>query len=113
MILDHRTYTCHPGKLNTFLALYQEMGLPIQLRTLENMVGWYTSMDIGPLNQVVHMWAFKDLADRAERRAKMAADPGWAVYLNEATPFLASMENKILSPTSFFDLDGMVQRNKG
>lgn len=109
MIVDHRTYTCHPGKLNDFLAVYQEKGLPVQLRTLENMVGWYTSMDIGPLNQVVHMWAFKDLADRAERRAKMGADPAWAVYLKEATPLLINMENKILSAAPFFDLDAMAK----
>lgn len=109
MIIDHRTYTCHPGKLNDFVAIYKEKGLPIQLRYLEKMVGWYSSMDIGPLNQVVHMWAFEDLADRAARRAKMAADPGWAVYLAAATPFLVNMENKILSATSFFDLDAMAK----
>lgn len=109
MIVDHRTYTCHPGKLNDFLAIYQEQGLPVQLRTLERMVGWYTSMDIGPLNQVVHMWAFDDLADRAARRAKMAADPEWAVYLKAATPLLINMENKILSATSFFDLDKLAE----
>ena len=109
MIIDHRTYTCHPGKLNDFVACYQEKGLEIQLRCLENLVGWYTSMDIGPLNQVVHMWAFEDLADRAAKRAKMAADPGWAVYLAAATPFLASMENKILSAGPFFDLDALAK----
>jgi len=109
MIVDHRTYTCHPGKLNDFLAIYQEKGLPVQLRTLERMVGWYTSMDIGPLNQVVHMWAFDDLADRAARRAKMAADPEWAVYLKAATPLLINMENKILSATSFFGLDKLAE----
>ncbi|WP_425404911.1 NIPSNAP family protein [Hwanghaeella sp.] len=110
MIIDHRTYICHPGKLNDFLAVYQAKGLPVQLRHLGKMVGWYSSMDIGPLNQVVHMWAYKDLTDRAERRAKMAADPEWGPYLAEATPFLFSMENKILSPTSFFDLDAMAEK---
>lgn len=110
MIVDHRTYTCHPGKLNDFLAIYEEQGLPVQLRTLERMVGWYTSMDIGPLNQVVHMWAFDDLADRAARRAKMAADPEWAVYLKAATPLLINMENKILSATPFFDLDKLSEK---
>lgn len=109
MIVDHRTYTCHPGKLNDFIAIYQEKGLPVQLRTLERMVGWYTSMDIGPLNQVVHMWAFDDIADRAAKRAKMAADPEWGPYLAAATPFLVSMENKILTASPFFDLDALAK----
>lgn len=110
MIIDHRTYVCHPGKLNTFVEIYREQGLPLQLKYLENMAGWYTSMDIGELNQVVHLWAFKDLADRAERRARMQADPAWGEYLKIATPNLISMENKILTPTSFFDLDAMLSK---
>ncbi len=110
MIVDHRTYTTYPGKLAPFLKVYEEKGLPLQLKYLQNMVGWYQSMDIGPLNQVVHMWAYEDLADRAARRAKLNADPDWQVYLQEATPFLMSMENKILNPTPFFDLKKMMGR---
>lgn len=110
MIVDHRTYTCHPGKLAPFLKIYQEKGLALQLKYLENMIGWYTSMDIGPLNQVVHMWAYEDLKDRADRRAKLNADPDWQAYLAEATQYLQSMENKILTPTPFFDLGKMLGR---
>lgn len=110
MIVDHRTYTTYPGKLAAFLKVYEEKGLPLQLKYLKNMVGWYTSMDIGPLNQVVHIWAYDDLKDRADKRAELQADPEWAAYLQEAMPYLMSMENKILSPTSFFDLDGMVKK---
>ena len=31
-------------------------------------LGWYISMDIGELNQVVHLWGYESLADRASRR---------------------------------------------
>jgi len=102
MIIDHRTYTAHPGKLNDFLALYAEQGFPVQVSYLGNCIGWYTSMDIGELNQVVHLWQYQDLADRAERRAKMNADPTWQAYLQAATPFLQKMENKILTTAPFF-----------
>ena len=111
MIVDHRTYTCHPGKLKSFVDLYEKMAWPLQMKYLENNLGWYTSMDIGQLNQVVHLWAFKDLADRAERRARMQADPAFGAYLAEATQYLVSMENKILSPTGFFDLDELVAKS--
>lgn len=102
MIIDHRTYTLHPGKLAEFLKLYETKGYPIQTKHLGEPWGWFTSMDIGQLNQVVHMWAYEDLADRARRRAAMQADPEWQAYLKEAAPLLQHMENKILSPAPFF-----------
>lgn len=105
MIIDHRTYTLHPNKVNEFVKIYSEQGYPIQKKHLGDCVGWYVSMDIGQLNQVVHMWRYKDLNDRAERRAKMNADPAWQAYLQAVTPFLQHMENKILTPAPFFQQD--------
>ena len=102
MIIDHRTYTIYPGKINEFLNIYQEKAWPLQLQYLGDCAGWYVSMDIGPLNQVVHLWRYKDLADRADRRNRMAQDPGWPVYLAAATPLIQHMENKILSAAPFY-----------
>ncbi|HWQ37957.1 MAG TPA: NIPSNAP family protein [Burkholderiales bacterium] len=107
MIVDHRTYWVKPGRLNEFLKLYEKEMLPIQLKHLGHCVGWYVSNDIGPLSQVVHMWAYKDLADRDARRARMMQDPGAAAYLEKALPLLDRMENKILRPTSFFTVPEM------
>lgn len=102
MIIDHRTYTLHPGNLPAFLKIYEEKGLPIQRQHLGDPVGWYVSMDIGELNQVIHMWRYDDLADRAERRAKLAAEPAWQEYLKQGMPLLQHMENKILTAAPFF-----------
>jgi len=102
MIIDHRTYRVHPGKINDFLTIYKNQGWPLQQKYLGDCRGWYMSMDIGELNQVVHLWAYKDLADRAERRAKLNADADWQQYLADATPLLQHMENKILSPVPFY-----------
>jgi len=102
MIIDHRTYTLHPGKIGEFLKIYESIGLPVQSKHLGDPIGWYVSMDIGPLNQVVHMWQYDDLADRAARRANLAADPTWGEYLKAATPLVQHMENKILNKAPFF-----------
>lgn len=102
MIIDHRTYTLQPGKIGDFLKIYQEQGWPLQQKYLGDCAGWYVSMDIGPLNQVVHLWRYKDLNDRAERRGKLAADADWQAYLKAATPYLQTMENKILNAAPFF-----------
>ena len=102
MIMDHRTYNVIPGKINDFLSIYQNQGWPLQQKYLGDCRGWYVSMDIGELNQVVHLWAYKDLADRAERRAKLNADADWHKYLGAAMPLLQRMDNKIVSPAPFY-----------
>lgn len=102
MIVDHRTYTLHPGKMKTFLELYASSGWPLQLQYLGDCVGWYTSTDIGQLNQVVHLWRYQDLSDRANRRAAMIADPAWPHYAEAAAPLIQHQENKILSAAPFY-----------
>lgn len=102
MIVDHRTYNVKLGKMNEYLKLYETEALPLQLKYLGHCVGWYVSNDIGPLSQIVHMWAYKNLADREERRARLAADPAWPKFLDKAMQLLDSMENKILRPAPYF-----------
>jgi hypothetical protein len=104
MILDHRTYTLHPGKLPELLKLYETEGYPVQTEYLGKPYGWYVSHDIGELNQIVHIWKYTDLADREARRAKMAADPRWQAYAAKAMPLFQKMENKILRGTPFFTI---------
>ncbi|MGB1884398.1 MAG: NIPSNAP family protein [Gammaproteobacteria bacterium] len=104
MIVDHRTYTIHPGKIGEFLDLYRRLAYPLQKKYLGDCIGWYTSTDIGQLNQVVHLWRFSDLNDRGQRRANMAADPAWPTYLEQATPLIQHMENKILTAAPHFEI---------
>jgi hypothetical protein len=101
MLVEERIYTLHPGKVPVYLKLYEEEGLPIQSRILPAMLGYY-STEIGPLNVIVHMWAYEDLAQRAERRARMMADPGWQAYVPKVTPLIVSQESRILTPAPFF-----------
>jgi hypothetical protein len=100
-IIDYRTYTAHPGKLAALLQVYESDALPLQTKYLGNCLGWFMS-DIGPQNEVVHMWGYSDLNDRNTRRAAMQADPAWSSYLPKGTSFLLNMENAILRPCPFF-----------
>ena len=107
MIVEQRTYTLHPGTVAEYLRRYQAEGLAIQRPILGHMVGYFHT-EIGPLNQIVHMWAYEDLADRGRRRATLKANPGWQVYSEKVRPFLMSQENKILIPAPFSPYaDGM------
>lgn len=101
MLVEQRTYTLHPGKWREYLALYEAEALAIQKRILGRLVGYY-STDIGDVNQIVHMWAYEDLNERAERRARLMADPDWLRYVGRMTPWLVRQESKILTPAPFF-----------
>ncbi len=113
MFVEERIYTLHPGKVPEYLKLYQEECLPIQTRFLPALVGFYTS-EIGTLNLVVHLWAYEDLKQRSECRAKVMADPGWQAYVKKAAPLLAHQESRILTPTPFFaaQLQAMIRASK-
>ncbi|MFG6545879.1 NIPSNAP family protein [Sulfitobacter sp. 1A10445] len=97
MIYDHRTYCCRPGTIKKHLALYAEFGFPAQRRILGEPV-IYAQVETGDVNSFVHIWAYKDAADRAARRAQMAADPEWQAYLKKSAEagYLVSQTNKIL-----------------
>ena len=100
MIVEQRTYTLFAGKAPEYLRYYESEGLAIQTRILGRLVGYFTT-EIGPLNQIIHMWAYDSFEDRARRRAQMQADPGWKAYIAKIQPLIQTQENKILNPTSF------------
>jgi hypothetical protein len=102
MVIDHRTYTFHPLKMPKWLALYEEYGLPVQLKYLGNLIGFFQN-EIGTLNQVVHLWGFDDLNERQRRRAEMAKDPAWHEFMrrNEELGALMHQESKIVTPVRF------------
>ena len=55
MIVEERVYTLKPDCIDEFLKLYEAEALPIQLKHLPRMLGYFVS-EIGVLHQVTHMW---------------------------------------------------------
>jgi hypothetical protein len=53
------------------------------------------------VSSIVQMWGYDDLNQRAERRAKLQADPRWKSFLERLTPMIHTQRNRILVPTSF------------
>lgn len=100
MIIEERIYSLKIGAVPLYLKLYEEEGLAIQRPILGRMVGYFSS-DIGALHQIEHMWAYCNLQERSERRARLMADPGWKEYAVKTRQFQISQENKILVPAPF------------
>lgn len=101
MFVDERIYTLKAGEVPTFLKLYEEEGMEVQVRILGKMVGYYFT-DIGPLNQIVHMWGYDSLDDRFERRKQLQASEEWQSYARKMRPLVTNVENKLLVPAPFF-----------
>jgi hypothetical protein len=105
MLYEIRTYTFKPLRAAEWLALYKTEALPIQQEYLGELIGFFTT-EIGDISQIVHIWAYKSLDDRLERRDRMAADPRWQVFGSKvkALDILVGMESRIMRPTDFSPL---------
>jgi hypothetical protein len=78
-----------------FLDVFDRLAMPVLLRTLGTPVGFFTSL-VGPLNQVVHLWAYESLADYEERSAQRDRDPDWPAYLSASGHLVVAQENRLL-----------------
>lgn len=63
---------------------------------------WAAEGDRG--NEVYHLWAYKDLKERAEVRAVALRNTAWQAFVIADTPLLDEMENTILLPTRYSPL---------
>lgn len=101
MIVEERCYVLRmPYGPQDYLQLYEAEGLAIQRDTLGNLLGYFHT-EVGELNTMVHLWGYASLDDRMQRRARLAADPGWQRYLERIRPMIESMSNRLLVPTGF------------
>jgi hypothetical protein len=100
MLIELREYRIIPGRVREFLALLEAEGLPIQIAHLGEPIGYFTT-DVGDVNEVVHMWAFTNAADREKRRANMNADARWSAFLPKGAAFVQVMRSRLLRPAPF------------
>jgi NIPSNAP len=100
-IYELRVYRLHPGKAAAYGEAMRE-ALPIREKHSAPVGYWL--VEIGPLNSVVHLWAYRDLAQRAEVRRALGADAAWQAAVGRLMPLLQTQESKILLPTSFSPL---------
>lgn len=108
MFYEVRTYRLKNGAIPEYLKEVGETGIAIQKRHLGKLVGYFYS-EIGPINEIVHIWAFASLNDRQERRTRLMADPDWQAFLPRIRDLIEVAENKIMKPAAFWSADGSPQ----
>jgi hypothetical protein len=94
MIYEIRTYNLKPGKVREYEERFAA-AYPTRAKYSPLFGFWHT--EIGPLNQLVHIWAYESLQQRADIRAAAANDPSGA-WPPGNTDLLLTQENDILLP---------------
>ena len=101
MIFEIRTYRLKTGATPEYLRLIGEECIAIQKSHLGRLFGYFHS-DIGPLNEIVHIWVYASLEDRERRREALLRDPDWRALLPRIQSHIETMENKIMKPAPFW-----------
>ncbi len=103
MLLDVRTYRTMPGHVPAQLEISKTFGYPVQLRYLGEPLCYAVAETASPLNVFHHIWVYESAADREAKRAKMAQDPDWKVYLSENVKggHIVEQSNMLMTPVAW------------
>jgi hypothetical protein len=94
-VYELRWYRTHVGKAGEWLGHFKAI-LPVREQYSKNVGLWQT--EFAQLNEVVHLWAYRDLNQRAEVRAAVGRDPEWQAFIAKSAPLLAEMRSVVLNP---------------
>jgi NIPSNAP len=103
MIVEQRSYVVKAGRTADFLAAVETLGLPVMRPLLGGLIGYFVT-EIGALDEVVHLWAYESLDDRARRRKAVAEHPGWPAFVAAVQPLLERAASRVMTPASFTPL---------
>jgi hypothetical protein len=100
MIHELRTYTLKPGSLPEVIKNSGTISRAIRKDDYGKLEG-YWSTEIGPLNQVIHLWSYPSLDERARLRGELAKNPRWASeYVPLIRPHLVRQDIRLLNPVA-------------
>ena len=97
MIYELRTYTVKPGTVGDIVKAASTVSREIRKDDFGKLEGyWFT--EIGPLNQVMHMWSYRDYDERTRLRAELGKNPRWTgEYLPLIRPLLVRQDVRLLN----------------
>ena len=97
MIYEVRTYQLKPRSVPEFIDTFGR-ALPVREKVSKLSGFFYT--EIGPLNEVIHVWPFKDLGDRERKRALFPPEKklGWPP---KVAHLAETMNSEIFVPAPF------------
>lgn len=84
MIYELRTYTVRPGTIGEMVKAASTVSREVRGDNYGKLEGYWLT-EIGPLNQVMHLWSYSDLNERTRLRAELAKNSRWT---SEYTPLI-------------------------
>src|ERR1044072_7209807 len=104
MIYELRTYTVKPGTLGDMVKAARTVSADIRKNDYGKLEGYWMT-EIGPLNQVLHMWSYNSFEERAKLRAELSKNPRWtSEYIPHVRPWRvgqnARLRNAIKPPVA-------------
>ena len=97
MIYEVRTYTLRPG---TVAAFEERYATRLALREQHSKLGAFWHTEVGPLNQVIHVYPYDDLQQRTTVRAALARDTA-RQQLPGGQDLIVEQEAEIMNPAPF------------
>ena len=95
MIIEMRTYTVQPGSVATVEERFGQ-ALPARAKLSPLAAFWHT--EVGPLNRVIHVWAYDSFEERTRIRAESQKLQGWPPNIRE---FVTEQQSEIFLPAPF------------
>src|SRR4051812_38324110 len=95
MIIEMRTYTLQPG---TLAEVEKRFGEALPAREKQSKLTAFWHSEIGPLNQIIHVWCYDSFEHRAQVRAAATKEPGWPPPIRE---FCVSQQSEVFLPAPF------------
>lgn len=93
--VEMRRYRLKVGAPEHWVKVYFEKGYEAQRKHLGEPVGYYTT-EFGGINEIIHMWRYDTLDERAAKRKALFEDPEWLEFVKEIAPLVETQENAIL-----------------
>lgn len=98
MINELRIYTLKAGTAGEVAKNSGTVARSIRGDDYGKLEGYWIT-EIGPLNQVVHLWSYADLNERARLRAELAKNKRWTEeYLPLIRPNLIRQDIRLMNP---------------
>jgi hypothetical protein len=95
MIYEFRTYDLKPGSLPEVMKRYGEA---YEKRKEFSKLAAFFYTEIGALNQILHIWPYKDTKEREEIRAKAVNSGAWPPKISD---YILNQHVEIMVPWSF------------
>jgi hypothetical protein len=95
VIYEIRTYDIAPRSLP---EVEKRFGEAYEYRKKYSPLFAFWHTEIGPLNQIIHVWPYESVEERARIRAEAAKDPNWPPKTSE---FIRAMKSEIVVPFPF------------